>query len=161
MVEQMLKPPFWMVKCHWFTNFVAELPMSTSKSRTLATWSAWPRRSSLSRIWRSQMPGLGFGHPLGEVETPLSENLVTCTFLNMLKDLLKDMIYIYKYKYKYKYIYIYFYKYIRFLSIFELSWMVYYVVVWWGISVGTISYWVYIWRALGRGGLTHRMAMYW
>ena len=41
------------------------------------------------------MPGLGFGHPLGEVETPLSENLVTCTFLNMLKDLLKDMIYIY------------------------------------------------------------------
>ena len=50
------------------------------------------------------MPGLGFGHPLGEVETPLSENLVTCTFLNMLKDLLKDMIY--KYKYKYKYIYI-------------------------------------------------------
>ena len=47
------------------------------------------------------MPGLGFGDPLEEVETPLSENLVTCTFLNMLKDLLKDVIYIYKYKYKY------------------------------------------------------------
>ena len=41
------------------------------------------------------MPGLGFDDPLEEVETPLSENLVTCTFLNMLKDLLKDMIYIY------------------------------------------------------------------